>query len=352
MKYLWYKTMRQYVKFGVRLFFKEIRVEGLQNIPKDKALLFVSGHRNGMIDPIIISTSNNLIHYYLTRASSFKNPMADKLLRSLNLIPIYRIRDGVDSIKKNAAIFDACASVFKKKESVIIFPEGEDGLVRHIRTLKKGFARIIYHYLDKNPDAEVMIVPVGLNYNNVFVPGGTVTVIYGNAFSSKEFHNPEAPNEAFETLKLRVKDELVKLTTHIEDLENHDKIVGVLKSKGIDFLDPKKANKVLATTTDWDIKTTSNKQQQSFFSKVLHLLFSVNTFFPLLIWRKLKHTINSIKLVPTFKFGLSLALIPFFYLVQSVILGFFTNYKWALTYLVFSIVLLVLYKNNRTVSTQ
>jgi len=75
--------MRRYVNLGLNFFFKEIHVEGLENIPKNKALLFVSGHRNGMIDPILISTVNQFIYYYLTLIR------LKKMKKYLKIVPLF-----------------------------------------------------------------------------------------------------------------------------------------------------------------------------------------------------------------------------------------------------------------------
>lgn len=350
MKYLWYKTMRTYVRFGLQSFFKDIHVVGLENIPKNKAVLFLGNHRNGLLDPILISTTNNLIHHYLTRASAFKSSIADKLLRSINMIPIYRIRDGVNSVQKNKQIFDACSKIFSENESVIMFPEGEDGLPRHLRPLKKGFARILFLHLDKFPDADVMIVPVGLNYNNIFEIGGSVSIHYGKPISTREYYDSTNEIKAIDNIKQKVATEIKKLTTHITDLENHDKIASVLQRKGISFLDSNEATKLLNKTKNWEVKSTFPSEKDSLLSKFLQLLFSINTFLPILIWKKLKHKVNSIKLIPTFKFGISLGLIPIFYILQSIIVGIITNYKWGFVYFFFSILLLLAYKTQKNVA--
>ena len=99
------------------------------------------------------------------------------------MLPVYRIRDGKDSIAKNQEIFEACYEIFAKGESVLIFPEGNHGLPRRVRPLSKGFTRIAYGFLDKYPDRALYIVPIGLNYTNILRPFRDVSLYYGKAFS-------------------------------------------------------------------------------------------------------------------------------------------------------------------------
>ena len=141
-------------------------VFGKNNIPKKGAILFVSNHQNALIDPILMATTNPRDIHFLSRASAFKNSVANKLLRALNMIPIYRIRDGVNTIEKNYAIFEHCVKLLNAKKAVGIFPEGEHHLERRINPLKKGFVRIILSTLQKYPELKIQIVPVGVNYNH------------------------------------------------------------------------------------------------------------------------------------------------------------------------------------------
>lgn len=346
MNYLWYKTVRFYVKISLRSYFKKTKVYGVENIPKNQAVLFVGNHRNGLIDPIMIATTSAKVHLFLTRASAFKNPIANVLLRSINMIPIYRIRDGKDSLKKNQEIFEACFKEFEKKGSVLMFPEGNHGLLRRLRPLSKGFTRIAFGYLDKYPKKDLFIVPVGLNYSNMQEKAGSVSVYYGKAILVNNFYNPTDEKKAIDLLKEKASNSLKELSTDIDDVENHAKIERVLIYKGIDFLDPFKANKLIATTSDWNIPTPLPKHKKSLSEIVIQSLFTINTLIPMLIWRYLKDKPKDIVLIPTFRLGLSAVLIPLFYLLQSWIVCSLSNPYWGFIYLISSILLLVIYKNS------
>lgn len=334
------------MKLGLSSFFQRTLVFGLENIPKDQPILFVGNHRNGLIDPIMVATTNPKIHLFLTRASAFKNKIANVLLRSINMIPIYRIRDGIASIEKNQAIFDACYREFKKKGTVLIFPEGNHGLPRRVRQLTKGFARIAFGYFDKYPNANLYIVPVGLNYSNMQEKGSAVAVYYGKAISVEEYYNPKEEKNAIDRLKTKVSNSLKELTTHIDDLNKHDKIERVLASQGIDFLNPKQANKKIRETTNWNTPVSLPIHTTSLYQKILHSIFTLNSLLPVLLWRSLKDKPTDIVLIPTFLFGLSLGLLPLYYLIICGLVSYFTTWYWGILYFIASILLVLLYKNS------
>jgi len=346
LKYVWYKIVRFYVKLGLVSYFKKIKVYGRENIPKNQPILFVSNHRNGLIDPILIAISSGRVHNFLTRASAFKNPIANFLLRSIKMLPIYRIRDGVDSIQKNQAIFDTCFSAFNKKETVLIFPEGNHGLYRRLRPLSKGFTRIAFGYIDKYAKKDLLIVPIGLNYSDMQEKGSAVSIYYGEPILTYAYYTPNDENEGIERLKSEVSTALKKLSTHIDDVENHKNIEQVLIQKGIDFLDPFTTNKTIETTTDWTVQKDFPKPKKSPIASLLKLLFSINTLFPILAWYSLKEKSNDFVLIPTFRYGLSIGLIPLFYILQALLVSYFSSFLIGFIYFLCSILLLHLYKNS------
>lgn len=334
------------MKLGLVSYFKKIQVYGRENVPKNKPILFVSNHRNGLMDPILIAITSGRVHNFLTRASAFKNPIANFLLRSIKMLPIYRIRDGINSIQRNQEIFDACSTAFDKKETVVIFPEGNHGLYRRLRPLTKGFTRIAFGYIDKYEKKDLLLVPVGINYSDMQEKGTAVSIYYGEPISAFDYYNPKDENEAMEHLKNDVSTTLEKLCTHIDDIKNHKTIEQALINKGIDFLDPFEANEIIESTQDWNIDTSIQKHKDSLGFQLLKALFFVNTLVPILLWRRLKPTIKDIVLIPTSLYGLSAGLIPLYYLLQGFLITCFSKPIWGFIYFLCSVILLYMYKNN------
>lgn len=162
----WYFFFWTYVRLGLSYYYHRIKLSGTQNIPKGVPVIFGSNHENALIDPLLKTTRFPLMIHYLVRADVFNNPAVKWFLNSLNLMPVYRMSDGVNTIKANEQIFRNCFEVFKKGEHLILYPEGQHEIRRIGRTAKKGIARIALGAMNE-PDApdELYIVPVGMNYS-------------------------------------------------------------------------------------------------------------------------------------------------------------------------------------------
>jgi 1-acyl-sn-glycerol-3-phosphate acyltransferase len=337
--YWWYKLIRLYAKIGMHFFYQKIEIKGLNNIPKDKPVFFVANHRNGLLDPILVAITNPSIHHFLTRASAFKNPIANKLLRSINMIPIYRIRDGVNSIAKNQAIFEHCYQVFNNNESVLIFPEGNHGIPRRIRPLSKGFTRIAFGFIDKNPKKELYIIPVGLNYEYMQTPFTKVSVIYDKPILAGDYYNPQNENKSIEKLKNKVATSLKKITTHIDNLSNHEAVEKQLLTEGFDFTNPVTANDRVLEISDNPKEVVYQPQKNSWLLKIVYRLFYLNSLFPILIWKWIKPKIKDEVLKTTFLYGLGLGLVSLFYLLQTLVISIIFDPKTGLIYLTASLLI-------------
>ena len=100
---------------GLFFYSKRIRVRGRKNIPTKGAIVFAVNHPNGLVDPLYVTTTNSRQNHFLVRAASFKHPIIKKILESLYLMPIYRIRDGIQQLANNQEIFEKCYHILNKR---------------------------------------------------------------------------------------------------------------------------------------------------------------------------------------------------------------------------------------------
>ncbi len=91
----------------------------------------------------------------------FKKELIRKLLMSLQMLPVYRVRDGWNNITNNTTIFNTCTELLNKNQAIVMFPEGNHNLARRVRPLSKGFTRIVFDSIEKHPNLDLQIVPVG-----------------------------------------------------------------------------------------------------------------------------------------------------------------------------------------------
>ncbi len=343
LKRIWYRFFKIFIGTGLFFFFKKISVHNVGNIPKKGAILFVSNHKNALIDPLLIATTMPRTIHFLTRASAFKLKPVHWFLSTLNLIPIYRMRDGKETLAKNEAIFNTCYHILNKKGCLLIFPEGTHDIRRWVRPLSKGFTRITFGALAQNPDLKLHIVPIGLNYTNAAVFGESVSVYYGEPILANDYFDEEALNTSTQNLKAIVHEKLKELTTHIP-VEKYEETI--TKLGAIDFLNPLIANELIQrlpnSNLEASITNTISKKEPSMVWKTLKLGVAVNSFFPLLIYRIFLPKIEEIEFVSTTKFAIGLTAFPLFYTLQSLAIAHFFGWQYALFYLAASILSVLL----------
>ena len=349
MRNLWYKIVRIYVKIGLFFLFKKVSVYGEDNIPKKGAVIFIGNHQNALIDALLIPTTNSRDIHFLTRASAFKIGIVNKILRSLNMIPVFRIRDGIRTIEKNVDVFEQCIEILKQEKGIQIFAEGDHHLERRIRPFKKGFARIILGTLQKYPDLTIYIVPVGINYDSHLNFPSSTSVYYGKPILANKFIDIKNPDLKFKEITNQVLTALKNLTLHVEDLDNYDEIIGKLKALNVDYLNPLEANKLLENLETIPSATYRKKDKINWFAP-LHLLAKLNSIFPLLIWKYIKPNIQDVVFTNTYRFALIATLFPLFYLIQAGIVYYIFDLKFAIIYLLSSSILGIISTKTITVS--
>ena len=217
--WLWYQFFRYpLVKFGLYLYYRRITVKGKEHIPKDKPILFVPNHQNSFMDALLVVTHIKPFMYFLTGAHAFKPALQGAFIRSLNMLPVYRVRDGLSSVVKNKEVFDECIRHLKRKDVILIFPEANHDLRRRIRPLSKGFTRIAFAAEEQESwNMDLQVVPVGLNYSEHRNSRTDVEVVFGTSIQISDFEEiyKKDEREAGNILKRRVSEEMKKLTMHV-----------------------------------------------------------------------------------------------------------------------------------------
>ncbi len=335
MQLLWLRFVQLYITIGFKFYYKKFEAIYFEEIPKDKAVIYLSNHQNALLDPLLITLKSTRKNYFLTRAAVFKIPAVAKILNSLQMLPVYRMVDGVDILQKNKEIFTLCSELLYKNKSILLFPEGTHNIKRRVRPLKKGFSRIIKETLQKYPATEIVIIPVGVNYQSPTNYGDAVTVYFGNHISPNEYWKDHSLD--FIGLAKKVSSEIKKLTTHIDPLNDYEDIHSKLKQIKVDFTNPVAVNKCL--TKDF---TYSGKKMDS-DSKLYSLLISlvkIFYFFPYLIWKKIAFpNVKELEFVGTFRYALIITLAPIFLLILVATLSLLFGKTIGLTFLFIGILL-------------
>ena len=103
-KSLFYSILRPYVDLLTTTYFRT-KVHNFKNVPKDDIIIYAPNHQNALMDALAILATVHTEPVFLARADIFKKKMIEKILTFLRILPIYRIRDGKESLGNNDAIF-------------------------------------------------------------------------------------------------------------------------------------------------------------------------------------------------------------------------------------------------------
>ena len=195
-----YTLMKILVDNNFRQYYRKVHVEGMENIPQDKRVILAPNHQNALMDALVILMTQKGQPVYLARADVFKNKRVAKILEWLNIVPIYRIRDGRDELGKNNEVFDLAVDVLRDKVTLCLMPEGAQSCKRMLLPLVKGMFRIAFSAQEGLEPEEVVIVPVGIEYEDYVQMGVDVSVRFGKSISIMDYmpqyreHQPIAMN--------------------------------------------------------------------------------------------------------------------------------------------------------------
>jgi len=327
-----YNIVKLWLKTGLFFYYTRMKVIGRENIPKNKPIMLLANHQNALMDPLMIALNCGVKPFFLARSDLFKNPLVSKFLHYLQMMPIYRFRDGRDTLKNNPAIFKKCGDLLVQGETVMLFPEGNHGILRRVRwPMRKGFVRMIFCALEKEPDLDIRILPVGLNYLEAEGFPDSVSMFIGKDFAVQDYYDPNDLTES----EIKLKDEIYKrlkvLTTHIPDEETYDNVLVQLKNQKVDYLKPKAVNKTIQDI-DPNVATTAIKGKTLWFSGLIKIIFTLINFPVLLLWNKRVKSIGmDIEFRTTLRFMLSMILFPIYYLLLYLVFGYTLGQEVAIT---------------------
>lgn len=309
-----YHFVKLWIRTGLFFYYTKMKVVGKGNIPKNKPIMILANHQNALMDALMIAVNCGVKPHFLARSDLFKNPLIGKFLQSLQMIPIYRFRDGRDTLKNNPAIFKQCGDLLVQGETVMLFPEGNHGIQRRVRwPMRKGFVKMIFAALDTDPKLDIRILPVGLNYMEAEGFPDSVSMHIGKDFAVQDYYDPSDLIKTESQLKDEIYKRLKELTTHIEDEETYDNVLVQLNNREVDFLKPDVVNRVIQDI-DPNTPTIPLKRNIPWFSVLFKTIFTLINFPILLLWSKKVKAIGlDIEFTATLRFLLGLILFPIYY---------------------------------------
>ena len=330
---LYYYPLKLYVVISCFLYFRKLRVTGLKNIPAKGPLIYAINHQNALLDPLVVHSVSWRNPYFLTRADIFNNKFVDQFLRGIKMLPIYRIRDGFDSIKMNEAVFESAKEILTKGGVVGIFPEGSHSLLYKMRPLKKGVARIAF-MTEEAADFKlnVQIIPIGIHYESHSSTKGRTLVTYGKPINVADYKQTyqQDQNKAFNELLTEISDRVKLLILNIES-KDYDRVYEAYKNKRVFKINLKKQLKADQALVDsiehgGKFEETSDKKYLLLqaLETAIRMLWNITHFIPksiidLIVKKKVKDP----HFYGTMQLAYSMILYPIFFLILYFLIRFF-----------------------------
>ena len=344
---LFYYLLERYAYLATLLYFRRLKINNLKHVPKDGPLIFVPNHQNAFMDAIVTTVVSPRNPWFLTRASVFGSATARYWLNLMQMIPIYRFRDGLQNVKKNDETMEISLKILSEDGTILIFAEGNHDYRWSLRPLQKGLARMAFAFESPSGFSNgLRIVPVGLQYENHNQFRSDLLINFGEPIhvaDYKEIYQSD-PIKATTALLNDVCQNLGSLIINISDIERHDKIKSAIKSRvgrENDLLKRLQGDKLFLQGEKLIVKKTKKA------NLLLNLLLAIAGF-PvfvygavnnLIIYLIIKYIMNKFikdaHWTSSIKFAGMILISPIIYVLQTMLIWlFFHNWIIAVVYLI------------------
>ena len=157
-------SLRALLRLVQRIFFRSVEVVGAERLPRDRPLVLVANHVNGLIDPVLLLGPLPVRPRLLAKSTLWKNLVVRPFANWAGAIPVYRQQDRVDTAQ-NEETFTRCHEVLAEGGALALFPEGKSHSEPALQPLKTGLARIVLGAERRFPGLGTRIVPIGLTFD-------------------------------------------------------------------------------------------------------------------------------------------------------------------------------------------
>ena len=209
-----YSILKVIVRLAAKIFCRKIIINKPELLNEKGPMILACSHPNSFLDAVLMDILFEQPIWSLTRGDAFLNKRITNLFYKLKMLPVYRPSEGVENLSENYKTFDSCIELFKRDQIVLIFSEGLCVNEWHLRSLKKGTARLAYRCQQEN--IPLKILPVGINYSSFKRFGKNLFVNLGNIFTANDLDKNLSDGVWYQVFNNRLQHELRPLVYEIE----------------------------------------------------------------------------------------------------------------------------------------
>jgi len=140
-----------------------VEIDGLENVPKDEPLIFVSNHQSAADILILLATIPRYFRFVIKK-ELFKIPIFGAYLRWSGYMPLDR-GAGAAAVKSLSKAED----YLKDNGSILIFPEGTRSGSHEMKKFRRGSLFLIFN-------TKVRVVPIALDGSYKLISRGGISI--------------------------------------------------------------------------------------------------------------------------------------------------------------------------------
>jgi 1-acyl-sn-glycerol-3-phosphate acyltransferase len=263
-----YTILKPVMKAALRLYFSRIQLSGLEGIDNGKPTIILANHTASFLDAIILACFVKRRIHFFARGDVFTHRSADRVLRAIGLLPVYRLSEGREKLHLNDTSNTEALHILQKGGAVVIFAEGISDVDKILMPLKKGPFRLAAIAATTLPEPP-MLVSLGINYSTPVKPFGDIFLIGTAPISSSGFFvdNTTTQAKAATEMMRYTADALTPLVWNVHnpsDIRLADGLFAILKDIKPDysFADSQRLVSYLNTGTPQQLDAMRNNWEE------------------------------------------------------------------------------------------
>ena len=233
-----YSFFRPFAKYAIATYYRKIYLTGTEHIPAERPMILASNHPTAFTEPAGIACWQDVRElYFLVRGDFFQTKFTNWALRSFNMLPIFRAQDGTfEQRKVNIETFNRTYADLAAGKAIMVLVEGRTKMAKRLGKIQKGAARMAFGTIDRQPDADIVILPVGVNYTDGIKFRSLVMIECGEPIRVKDYYDlyqengSRAVKELCDEMHRRISARMVIierpedewLTNHLMDMARHE----------------------------------------------------------------------------------------------------------------------------------
>lgn len=342
-----YRLLKSYIPLGYRMYYNRFRVHNVELVPEQGPLIFAINHQNAFMDALAVAIATKRNPWFIARAGVFTHPVARFWLGLLQMLPIYRFRDGLTQMKRNDEAMAAFKKLLGQNEAILIFPEGNHNRNWSLRPLQKGIARMAFGLeTEKDWTAGLKIMPVGLQYEEHLHSHSDLLVSFGQPIATADYRRIYEQNPAIAINRLlnELSVQMKKLIVHLEPGGDYEMMAARLKQchkRESDLVQRLISDQMIVSDMEAGVlpAATAKAKNRTLYCLLQWPLFAflVLPHLPLLALSKfiVKKTVKDDHWTSSITFGTMILVGPIIYLAEILLMGCLTSgWLWTLIFAV------------------